>query len=521
MIRMGSIPIILLLCSTVARAQSDYAIGVQSNLMMQMDSSMSSGGIMGSTSKLNIQYSRQFDFLNSYITANTGGVLFQNNVQSDFDIIPEWDIESGLNTGLPFSLRFFSKYKPFSPYQYFNNRFLNIESETGVEVNYHLNKSNTLTYMHGVRHLDLIGESVNNNFNSIQFQRHSANSLFRFSGDFVEINQNPYQKYSLQHWLRVGKGRISLSAMAHDQTEYQYTNMSFFGHLPFHEKHKINFNYVLNDYTVQGDHQFKQFYQFQYRFYPKHFFNLETKVESDWVRKHNNNLSLWRSYLSGIGLNVHKNNFKINNGTYLGYREDFHYGKGFVLDQEARFVFFPKKISIAEFQVNDFVRGMYFYSATEEGNESLYEWDNELKMGVKFWPNRSIYPGFRSVLNTHIGDDLTYRPDSLENTLLNTLYLTYREITNWVEIGFSMKEKINHSELNENIYSVNYRLKLPMNSRVSGVVRFNTDEYLTVRTSYRFYLGDNQFQVDLNHVGKQSDLWRDKTQVMIGFRRDI
>jgi len=519
--QLNSITIIMSLCITVVMAQSDFAIGVQSNLMVQMDSSMSSGGIMGSTSKLNIQYSHQFDFLNTYIRANTSGVFFQNNIKNDYDIIPEWDIESGLNPDLPFSLRFFSKYKPFSPYQYFNNEIINIESETGVEVNYHLNKSNTITYMNGVRHLDLIGETVNNNFNSIQYQRQNQKSLLRVSGDFVELDQNPYQKYSLQHWRQVGKGRISISAMNHEQTEYQYSNLSFFGHLPIHQKHKINFNYVVNDYTVQSDHQFKQHYQLQYKFYLKQFFNLETKVESDWVRKHNHNLSLWRSYLSGIGLNLTRENYKINNGTFVGYREDFHYGKGLLIDQEAQFLLYPKKISIAQFQVNDIVRGMYFYSSTEEGSESLYELDNEVKLEVKIWPERLISPGFRSILNTHMGDDLTYRPDSLENTILNTLYLTYREITNWVEIGFSMKEKINHNEPNENLYSINYRLKLPMNSRVNGMIRFNTEEYLTVRTSYRFYLGENQFQVDLNHFGKQSDLWHDKTQVMVGFKRGI
>lgn len=518
---LNSITILSWLCISNAWSQNGISYGIQSSVMVQMDSSMNAGGAMGSISKLSFRYSRQFDLMKSYISANSSGVLFYDNIQNKMEIIPEWDIKSGLKLYKPFSVRLFSKYTPFSPYNYFSKGNINIESETGLELTYQVNPSNSLSFVRGMRHIDLSGNGIDNYFNSLRFQRQSQKSSLRISTDFIEQNENPYQKFSLHHWKQFGRGRISLSALTHNQSEYQYSTITLFGFVPLGQKHKLNVNYVLNDYTIQSNHQFNQFYQLQYLYYLKNSFRLETKIEGDWVRNANSNISLWRSYLSGIGLNLSKNQFKIDNGTYIGYREDFQYGKGISFNQETRFSFHPKKIYFAQIQLNDFVRGIYFLGATEEDSQALFELDNELRMDVKIWPENSIYPGFRSVLNTHIGDGLTYEQDSLENTILNTLYLTYREITNWVEIGFSLKEKIHPEKVKENIYSVNYRLKLPWNFKVNGLIRFNSDTYLTLRTTYRLNLGQNQIQLDLNHFGNNSDLWKDQTQVLIGFRRGL
>lgn len=516
-----SILIFLILPINFIQSQHGMTYGIQSQVFVVLDSTNRNGGTMGSYSQFKLNYSNTYQFLNMKINAVGRGTYLHNNVNNKAKFRPEWDISSIINPIDPLGIKLFSNQKTYIPNHFINSASHNIESESGIEIDYQFLQSSHFVFKSGIRSIDHYNRLIRNSFKSIGFLKRNGVSNLNVHSDFTRSNKENFYRHGLNYWHQLGKGRLSFVANHNNFNDFQYSNLLLHGHLPFGQRHRLKMKLFYNDYQHDSVNQFHQTNLIQYIFHPTKMIFIETRIEGQWIRENYQSLSNWRTVLSGIGLRLNKNNFRLNSGTYVGYREDMTFGKGLNIVSENEVIYQTIPSPLIQIQIKDIFNAVYLNGASVSNTVKFYELDNHSHFEFSFFPYKKLQPGYKLIVDTHFGSELTFQPDSLQNLMINTLFIKYRQRSNYIEVGFSITDHFKSKLKPINIYSINYQVKFPFNIRLNGLIRYSTRDLLNLRTSINYYWLNNQLQVDLDHFGMPNQFLKDQTHFTVRFKRGI
>lgn len=505
-------------------AQHQQSTLFESHLSMNKDSTLTNGGYMGSYFRLQSQFSGQFNVMNARYSLSGGGVYSENLVLNENGFTPEWKLATSISPLSNVSLNLFSQNTQYAAGTFMLRTSPNMESKHGLSFDYKLNNHIRIRTITGIRNITIQDSVESNSFTQFEFSRRTAKTLLLFQNDMNTTNAQTNQRHRLSYSSHLFRGKQSISLISNNHADFKYQSLLSSGELPLFKHHELIWHYSKNDQSFMDEatlnQQSKVIHRYK-RFGPVH---LENSMINQWVNIDSVDVSHFRNYQSGITWYIHKRNMSTTGSIVGGFREDGLFGSGPSASGHLYFSWHPIQSRWFSLNLKTSSHSTALFSSKIDGEKaSYYELDNILDLGTEFFPRFTFTPGYEFSINSHIGSDLTFSPDTLENIYDHTFFIQYRKNRNYIRLNISNRIDLEQDDTALQFTHIHSQLALLKWVHWSGYMSFrkldNENEFLNIRSTIAFTLGDNTVSLNTNFSGSPDTFGNSHTQLWIQFIR--
>ncbi|MBC8197580.1 MAG: hypothetical protein H8E60_06810 [Candidatus Marinimicrobia bacterium] len=519
---MKRVIILSIILFSLSMSQHRFHSYFESQISMEFDSTQSDGNNIGSFIRFQSQIDGNFELLKNTYSISGGGILLENFNNSKNEFSPEWNIKSLFTPLHNFKFRIFSRNIQYSPNQYISLPENKSESYHGVELQYDIKNNSSILFQNGLRNLIIGNEKSTFNFTNIEFHHRSKFTSLILNGNINSNDSLEYinQKIIINSFLK--KGTQNLIFIIDKNELIKLNNISTSGVLPLTTNHLLQWSFNKGIRTFNENSIINQEYIFKYEYTLSSHISIVSKINNEWNNINGLDKSHWRQYHTGLNWNIHISSLNTLGGISFGFREDAIFGNGPSTTIDILSSYTPLNLNFMTLQLTNYINSSTLSPIKENSiNKTFYEFDNWIDINTELYPNNLFVPGINLYINTHVGSDLTYSPDTLQNIINGSLYSRLRYKSTFFKISATKQYNI-QSNSEKLIYSCDYKIYPTQWFSITGFARYqNNNKIKTINfhTTSTLLLGGNSIHFDLYHTGLVNNINKINTHFLIRFVR--
>lgn len=511
----------ILFCS-FCYSQNNIHSYFESQILTEFDSTKSINKYIGSFIRFNTKIKGKNNLFKNTYSISGGGIFLENFNVSKNNFSPEWDMKSFFTPLTNLNFRLFSRNIQYSPTQYITYPESKSESIHGVEIQYEIKNNSTIVFQNGIRNLINEKNKTTYNYSNIELQQRSKLASVILIGN---INSNDSIKYYNQKLIlnsKLNNGWQNFIYLANNNELFQYKNISTTGIIPLYSNHFIQWDFNKGISSINQNSVISQEYIFKYEYKLSPIFSIENKMKNEWYNINEIDISHWRQYQTGIIWNSHNSFFKTLGGISFGFREDAIFGNGPATYIDILCNYTQLHHNFISLQLTNILNTSTLSPIENKKIEKMYyEIDNKIDINSEIYPANILTPGVNLYVNSHLGSDLTYSPDTLQNIINSSIYTRFRYKSTFLKLSVTNQFDLNLKS-EKIIYSCDYSLH-PINLiSFTGFFRYqnnNGREIINFRSTSKIFLGKNSINFDIYHSGLINNIGKINTQILIRFIR--